>query len=104
MAMIAFSSAPQGHPGDSDYRQIGTLTAQSTVQWAPTPPNGIVDNNPQTVLSVKADGTYKTEPLGTAGQFETVKFDGSALTIRPRTDTVNNEPTIGYVISARALP
>jgi hypothetical protein len=101
--MIAFSSAPFGKPGSDDFRQIGTLTDKSTVQWAPTHDDGTVDNNPQTVLSVQPNGTYQVRALGTADAFEVVKFDGSALTIRPNNGFKPNEPMIGYVIAARAL-
>jgi len=99
---ICFSSAPQGKPGDSDYRQIGVITAQGTVQWGLTDANGKAPDNPQTVLSVQPDGTYQTRPITDAGAFEVVKFDGSSLTIRPNSGAFDG-PTVGYVIAARAL-
>ncbi len=99
---IAFSSAPQGHPGDSDYKQIGDTQPNGTVTWGPTAGN-TVPTNPQTVLSVQPDGSYQTRDAGTAGPWEVLKFDGSSLTIRPNTGSFDG-PTVGYVISARALP
>ncbi len=101
--VICFSSAPFGKAGSDDFKQIGTITDKNTVQWGPTGADGKVPDNPPTVLSVKADGTYKTEPLSTAGAFEVVKFTGSELIIRPRTVSVNNEPNTAYVIAARAI-
>jgi hypothetical protein len=99
---IAFSSAPFGMPGSDDFRQIGNLQPNGTVQWAPTLGDQAPDN-PQTVLSVKPDRTYKTEPLGTAGPWEVLKFDGSSLTIRPNHGEFTGWSNLGIVIAARAL-
>ncbi len=99
--IIAFSSAPFGKPGSDDFKQIGTITAQNTVQWGPTLGDKVPDN-PQTVLSVQPDGSYQTRPLSDAGAFEVVKFDGSSLTIRPNSGGFGG-PTYGYIIAARAL-
>jgi hypothetical protein len=98
---IAFSSAPFGKPGSDDFRQIGTLTDKSTVQWAPTLGDA-VPANPQTVLSVQPDGSYQTRPLSDAGAWEVVKFDGSSLTIRPNSGGFGG-PQVAYVIAARAI-
>jgi len=105
---IAFSSMPVGQvatpdrPGSSeDFNQIGELLDNGTVQWGPTV-NGEAPNNPPTVLSVQPNSHYETRPLGTADDFEKLKFDGSALTIRPNSGGFDG-PTIGYVITARAL-
>ena len=99
--MIAFSSAPFGKPGSDDFKQIGTLTAQNTVQWAPTLGDKVPDN-PQTVLSVQPDGSYQTRDAGTAGPWEVLKFDGSSLTIRPNHGAFDG-PQVAYVIAARAI-
>jgi hypothetical protein len=106
---IAFSSMPMGQvatpdrPGSSDdFNQVGDLLDNGTVQWGPTF-NGKVPDNPQTVLSVQPNSHYETRSLGTAQAFEVVKFDGSALTIRPNGSGAFDGPTIGYVIMARAL-
>ncbi len=99
---IAFSSAPFGKTGSDDFRQIGDITDQNTVRWGPTDAAGKAPDNPQTVLSVQPDGSYQTRPVGSAGSFEVVKFDGSCLAIRPNTGGFGG-PTTGYVIAARAL-
>jgi hypothetical protein len=99
---IAFSSAPFGKPGSDDFRQIGTLTDKSTVQWGPTLGDQAPDH-PPTVLSVRPDGTYKTEPLDRAGPWEVVKFDGSCLTIRPNHGEFGGWPNLGIVIAARTI-
>ncbi len=100
--MIAFSSAPFGKPGSDDFRQIGDTQANGTVQWGPTVGDQAPDH-PPTVLSVRPDGTYKTEPLGTTGAWEVLKFDGSSLTIRPNHGEFAGWPNLGIVIAARAL-
>ena len=99
--MIAFSSAPQGHPRDSDYKQIGDTQPNGTVKWGPTAGN-TVPPNPQTVLSVQPDGSYQTRPLSDAGAWEVVKFDGSSLTIRPNSGAFGG-PQVAYVIAARTI-
>ncbi len=100
--VICFSSAPFGKAGSDDFKQIGTLTDKSTVQWGPTDANGKVPANPPTVLSVNTDGTYKTEPLDKAEAFEVVKFTGTELIIRPNHGEFGG-PTTAYVIAARAI-
>ena len=111
MASIVFSSAPFGKPGSDDFRQIGTVNTLPnglvTVQWAPTPADGKVPINPQTILSVQPDGSYETRALTAVGAYEQFRLDGGSLTVRPNWDGNGPifplAPTLAYVIAARAL-
>jgi hypothetical protein len=99
---ICFSSAPFGHPGYDDFAEIGDFLPNGSVQWAPRD-NGTVPQNPQTMLSVQPSMKYETRALGAPSDFETFKFDGSSLAIRPRFNGAGDGPDNAFVIAARAL-
>lgn len=99
---IIFCTYPVGFSGplgsDSDYKQVGDLKTNSNgvsyVAWAnPTgfqkPKNntdgsdGMVPSVSGDSRSLQMDGSVQTRNADTAGPFEQVAFDGSALTSLP---------------------
>ncbi len=113
-SQIAFSSAPFGHPGSDDFRQVGTVTPQPnglvTVAWAPTAPDGTVPLAPTTILGLSPFGNYSMKPANAIGNGEQFRLADGCLTVRPNVDNrdgssvlIPGEPTVAYVIAYRVV-
>jgi hypothetical protein len=94
---VVFADAPFGKPGSDVFGQVGWTTDKSTLQWAPTNPDGTVPQNPQTVLSVQENGSYSTRPLTDNGTFEVITLGAGVMIVTPR----DNRPS--YVIAAQVV-
>ncbi len=116
--MIYFCSRPFGLPSnslgnDSDFRQVGILSSQQsnglyTIQWAPTPTNGIVPVNPSTILGINVDGSYSPTPAAQIGNGQQFALGNDCLIIRPNWYQGHAlvpppAPTLPFVIAAKFL-
>ncbi len=112
---LYFSSRPFGLPSnsfgnDSDFKQVGVLSERQsnglyTIQWAPTPPNGIVPVNPTTILGINVDGSYSPTPPQAIGNGQQFLLGDGCLICRPNWyqghALIANAPTVPFVIAMK---